>query len=49
VVARNRSGPVLERSWPVLAHEPLTSAPPIAAGGRLYLSGEAYLYSMDEK
>ncbi|MCI0703999.1 MAG: PQQ-binding-like beta-propeller repeat protein [Planctomycetia bacterium] len=49
VVARNRIGTVLDRSWPIPAQETLTYSPPIADGSRLYLRGEAYLYCIGEK
>jgi outer membrane protein assembly factor BamB len=48
-VARNRIATQLDRRWPIPAQETLTYAPPVAAGGRLYLRGERYLYCVGEK
>jgi outer membrane protein assembly factor BamB len=48
-VAANRIRTQLVRRWPIPAQETLTYAPPLAAGGRLYLRGERYLYCIGEK
>jgi hypothetical protein len=48
-VARNRIATQLDRRWPVPAQETLSYAPPVAAGGRLYLRGERYLYCVGER
>jgi outer membrane protein assembly factor BamB len=48
-VASNRIATQLERRWPIPAQETLSYAPPVAAGGRLYLRGERYLYCVGAK
>lgn len=49
LVRRNRIATQLDRAWPIPAQETLSYAPPIVAGNRLYLRGEAHLYCIGSK